>query len=341
VVFTYLGHPNPQGSNTMKPNRLTSTLRVLTAAASIAALASACASDEDKGDDFAAGDGGGGADSVTLIEQPWVDLQVENEISKQLLEELGYTAKIDSVSVELGAQALATGDADAYLGNWWPSQEPTFGSFIDDGSIDVVNEEMLTGTEYAPAVPGDVADELGISSLADLDEYAEEFDHKFYGIEPGSPGNETIQKAIDADAYGLGDWTLVESGTPAMLAQVEKAQKDGDPIVFLAWSPHWMTVQFETVFLDDPDGVWGGAGAIRTVTRAGFADEAPDISTFLANLTFTTDEAGQFYFDHDKSGMELDDIASEWIDANPDKVKSFLAGVKSADGEDAESVIFG
>ena len=341
MVISYLGRPNLQGSKTMKRNRSTSKLSVLTTAVFIAASASACAADEDKGDDFAAGDSGGGTDSVTLIEQPWVDLQVENEISKQLLEELGYTAKIDSVSVELGAQALSTGDADAYLGNWWPSQEPTFGELIDGGSIDVVNEALLSGTEYAPAVPGDVAEELGISSLADLDEHAQEFDRKFYGIEPGSPGNETIQKAIDADAYGLGDWTLVESGTPAMLAQVEKAQKDGDPIVFLAWSPHWMTVQFETVFLEDPDGVWGGAGAIRTVTRAGFADEAPDISAFLANLSFTPEEAGQFYFDHDKSGMKLEDIASAWIEANPDKVKSFLEGVKSSDGEDAESVIFG
>jgi glycine betaine/proline transport system substrate-binding protein len=325
----------------MRSNRLTSTPRVLAAAVSIAILASACASADEKGADFAAAESGGGADSVTLIEQPWVDLQVENEISKQLLEKLGYTVGIDSVSVELGAQALSTGDADAYLGNWWPSQEPTYGSLIDSGQVEVVNDALLTGTQYAPAVPGDVAEELGVTSLADLDEHAEAFDHKIYGIEPGSPGNETIQKAIDADAYGLGDWTLVESGTPAMLTQVEKAEKGGDPIVFLAWSPHWMTVQFDTVFLEDPEGVWGGAGEIRTVARAGFAEDAPDISTFLANLTFTPEQAGQFYYDHDKSGMELSEIASEWIDANPDEVKSFLAGVKSADGEDAEAVIFG
>ncbi len=311
------------------------------AAVSLAALASGCASEAQKGDDFAAKDSGGGPGSVTLIEQPWVDLQVENEIARQLLDELGYTASIESVSVELGAQALATGDADAYLGNWWPSQEPTYGSLIESGQIEVVNEELLTGTQYAPAVPGDVAEDLGISSLADLDEHAEAFDRKIYGIEPGSPGNETIQAAIDEDAYGLGDWTLVESGTPAMLTQVDKAVRDGDAIVFLAWSPHWMTVQFDTVFLEDPEGVWGGAGEIRTVTRSGFADEAPDIATLLANLTFTTEEAGQFYFDHDKSGMEISEIASAWIEANPDRVKAFLEGVRSADGEDAQTVVFG
>ena len=200
--------------------------------------------------------------------------------------------------------------------------------------MDVVST-IVTGTEYAPAVPGDVAEELGVKSLADLDEHADEFGRKIYGIEAGSPGNETIQAAIDADAYGLGDWELVASGTPAMLAQVSKSQKAGEPIVFLAWSPHWMTVEFGTVFLEDPDEVWGGAGEIRTVTRAGFADENPEINEFLGNLTFTTDQAGEFYYAHDKDGEELSDIAAAWIEANPDIVASFLEGVDDAEGEPA------
>ena len=316
-------------------------LRTALAAAALIALA-ACSSAEQKGD-FASTDDGddsaGAGTSVTLVEQPWVDLQAENEISKQLLTKLGYSVKIDNVSVELGAQALSTGDADAYLGNWWPSQQLTYGSLIDGGKVDVTST-LMKGTEYAPAVPGDTATKLGIKSLADLDKHADAFGRKIYGIEAGSPGNETIQKAIDADAYGLGDWKLVASGTPAMLAQVEKLTADGKPIVFLGWSPHWMTVQFKTVFLEDPQKVWGGAGEIRTVTRSGFAESAPAIDTFLGNLTFTTDEAGQFYFDHDKKKMELSDIASTWITANPDKVKTFLAGVTSADGKPAESVVF-
>jgi glycine betaine/proline transport system substrate-binding protein len=308
----------------------------------LAALTSACSSAADKGDFASSGGSGGGRDSatesVTLIEQPWIDLQVENEISKQLLTKLGYSVKVDNVSVELGAQALSTGDADAYLGNWWPSQQPTYGSLITARKVDVAST-LLTGTEYAPAVPGDVAQKLGIASLADLDKHADEFGRKIYGIEAGSPGNETIQKAITDNAYGLGDWKLVASGTAAMLAQVQKDEKSGTPIVFLGWSPHWMTVQFKTVFLADPDKVWGGAGQIRTVTRDGFADQSPQIDAFLHNLTFTTDEAGQFYYEHDKAGKSLPQIASAWISANPDKVKSFLKGVKASNGDDAESMV--
>jgi glycine betaine/proline transport system substrate-binding protein len=314
-----------------------------TAALIVLASTAACSSAAQKGDFALTGNdgksGAGAGTSVTLIEQPWVDLQTENEISRQLLTKLGYSVKINSVSVELGAQALSTGDADAYLGNWWPSQKLTYGNLIDTKKVDVVST-LMTGTEYAPAVPGDVAAKLGIGSLADLDAHADAFGHKIYGIEAGSPGNETIQKAIKANAYGLGDWKLVASGTPAMLAQVQKDEASGTPIVFLGWSPHWMTVQFKTVFLKDPLKVWGGAGQIRTVTRSGFGTSSPSIEKFLSNLTFSPDEAGQFYFAHDKKNEELRTIAQQWITANPAKVKTFLTGVQSADGTPAESVIF-
>ena len=326
----------------MKPPGRRQGLRALAVALCVAAVTTACSSAEDKGN-FAligggGGEGSGGTESVTLIQQPWVDLQVENEISKQILEDLGYSVRVNEVSVELGAQAISTGDADAYLGNWWPSQEPTFGSLIDGGDV-VVDSTLLKGTEYAPAVPGDTAQELGISSLADLDKHADAFGRRIYGIEPGSPGNETIQKAIDEDAYGLGDWELVASGTPAMLTQVERSQSSGQPIVFLGWSPHWMTVEFKATFLEDPEGVWGGAGEIRTVSRQGWAQDNPNIAAFLKNLTFTTDEAGQFYFDHDREDKSLSEIAAAWIKANPDKVGQFVQGVQSSDGKDAKSVI--
>ena len=41
--------------------------------------------------------------------------------------------------------ALSTGKADAYLGNWWPSQQPVFGSMLDKGSV-AVSGTLLTGT---------------------------------------------------------------------------------------------------------------------------------------------------------------------------------------------------
>src|SRR3954447_4033525 len=138
-----------------RPTRFAASVAVF---AALAFSATACGSGSDDG--FASDSSGGGNNSVVFAEQPWVDLQVENEIAVQVLDKLGYDASIKkNLSVENAASALKTSDLDAYLGNWWPSQEPAFGEAIKKGDVDVVST-MVKGTEYAPAVPGDVADKL-------------------------------------------------------------------------------------------------------------------------------------------------------------------------------------
>lgn len=281
-----------------------------------------------------------GSNTVTLLDEPWDDLRAENVIAKQLLGKIGYTANIDSVAVDVGAKSMQAGKIDAFLGNWWPSQKPTFGSMINSGQIKVVGT-LLTGTEYAPAVPGVFATKYHINSLADLAAHGAAFGHQIYGIEPGTPGNATVQKMIDHNDYGLGNWKLVQSSTPAMLTQVERAIKANQPIAFLAWSPHWMTLQFHTVFLKDPKHVWGGAGEIRTIVTKKFAQSSPNVTRMLSQMKFTTSEASAFYLQHDKQGKGYGEIARSWIKSHPDAVKAFLAGVKAANGKPAQSVVFG
>lgn len=192
----------------------------------------------------------------------------------------------------LGAQALATGDADAYLGNWWPSQRSVFAKHLKSGDVDVLGT-LVTGTTYAPAVPKYVADEHGIRSLADLESNADLFSGKFLGIEPGTPGNQYILDAIKQNAYGLGGWQLVQSSTPAMLAEVEHHVSQEKPVVFLGWEPHWMNVDWELVYLDDPQQVWPGAGEIRVATRKDFASDNPNVARFLSQLKIDRDTASE------------------------------------------------
>lgn len=278
--------------------------------------------------------------SVSLLQQPWDDLDAENMIAKQLLGKLGYQAHIKKLSVAVGAKSLETGKIDGYLGNWWPSQKPDFGDIIASGKVKVLGD-LATGTQYAPAIPGKFAKKLNIDSLAQLDKHGAAFGYKIYGIESGTPGDKTIKKMISHNDYGLGNWKLVPSSTPAMLSQAKRAVKRNQPIVFLGWSPHWMVSQFHLVFLKDPKGVWGQAGRIRTVVNANFAKKNPNVTKFLGNMKFSVSEAGQFYVLHDKKHQSYQQIAGDWIKANPQKVKKFLDGVKSAKGKPAGSVVFG
>ena len=284
------------------------------------------------------GGSSGGENAVRFVQQPWADLVVETEIAMQVLNKLGYTATTQEVAVPLAAEALATSRADVYLGNWWPSQQAVFTEHLDSGVVQVAGT-VLEGTEYAPAVPGYVTDQLGVRSLADLDQHADAFERKIYGIEPGAPGNETISQAIAQDAYGLGDWELVASSTEAMLAEVSRRAAAGEPIVFLGWSPHWMTSEFNLHFLDDPQSVWPGAGQVRSLVRSELEAADPNLVRFISQISVDTATASDFIRAVDKDGKPAETVAQEWMQAHPDRIEAWLQGVTSVNGEPAAQVV--
>ncbi|MDP4504932.1 ABC transporter substrate-binding protein [Nonomuraea turcica] len=308
------------------------------ALAVLAALLAGCSGADSDG--FANTSSSGGKQVARFVQQPWSDLVVETKIATQVLDRLGYQTSAQEVSVPLAGQALSTGQADAYLGNWWPSQQSVFGKLLDDKKVEVAGT-LLTGTEYAPAVPGYVTEKLGVRSLADLDKHADAFGRQILGIEPGTPGNKIISDAIAKDAYGLGDWKLVQSSTEAMLAEVTRRAAKQQPAVFLGWSPHWMVPEFKLNFLDDPKRVWPGAGEIRVLTRHGLATDDKNLYRFLSQIRVEADTASQWISSVDKEKKPAETVASDWIRANPDVLRTWLNGVTSVDGKPAADVVIG
>ena len=89
---------------------------------------------------------------------------------------------------------------------------------------------------------------------------------------------------IEADEFGLKDWELVETSEQAMLAQVARAEKSEDAIVFLAWAPHPMNVAFDITYLAGGDKQFGpnyGGADVFTVARTGWAGECPNAAQFF------------------------------------------------------------
>jgi hypothetical protein len=68
----------------------------------------------------------------------------------------------------------------------------------------------------------------------------------------------------------------IEVTTPAMLAEFEQAYGMQEPIVFLAWSAHWMYQEYAFRYLSDPKNAMGSVDAPQTlhsVTREGMAED--------------------------------------------------------------------
>ena len=73
------------------------------------------------------------------------------------------------------------------------------------------------------------------------------------------------EKALKA--YNLTSWKLIEGSSTAMTIALDKAYKEGKPIIVTGWTPHWMFSKYDLKYLVDPKNVFGGDEEIHTIVR--------------------------------------------------------------------------
>lgn len=272
---------------------------------------------------------------VNMAGPGWTDIDATNAMTGVVLKALGYKQKVANLSVPITYQGLKKGQIDVFLGNWMPAQAPLVKPFVDERSIDVLHAN-LTNAKFTLAVPDYVA-AAGVHSFADLVKHADQFNGKIYGIEPGAPANQNIKKMISDKAFGLGDWKIVESSETGMLTQVERAVRDKQWIVFLAWEPHLMNTKFHLTYLSGGDAYFGpnyGGATVNTVTRAGFSSQCTNLARLFQQLTFNVDLENQIITNVLQNKVDINTAASNALKSNPTLLNTWLKGVTTANGND-------
>jgi glycine betaine/proline transport system substrate-binding protein len=242
-----------------------------------------------------------------------------------ILEDHGMTVNLEPIA-EAGIlyQAVSAQDIDIYIAAWLPlTHESYWDSFGDDlESLNVWYEDAV----LALSVPQYVADDHGVTSLADLADNADLFDSTITGIEPGAGMMEIAMETV-MPTYGLEDWTLLESSTAAMLTEWDSAYSSEEPIVVTLWEPHWAYAQWEVHNLEDPEGAWGEADGIESVAWAGFSDEYPEVADMLSNFYMEAEEIGELmdYVTVQAEDGEQMDYTRQWLeDGGQDIVDGWL-----------------
>ncbi|MCI0510253.1 glycine betaine/proline transport system substrate-binding protein [Chromohalobacter marismortui] len=279
-------------------------------------------------------------DSVNFGVPSWPGITVKTEIASQLLEPLGYTTQADNVGLQVIYQGLKSGDLDVFLGGWLPAQEPMLTPMEDNGVVTRIANNV-DGAQMTLAVP-DYVYEQGVTSFADLDAHRDMFEGEIYGFGAGSAASEILNKAIDNDTWGLGDWQLVDTSTVGMLSAARDAISREKPIVWVGWTPHWMNIEMPMRYLDDSKNLFGkgnGASQVLTLMNADYADAHPNLVAFFENFTFTAEQQSWMIkaFGLDKKGRE--EVANTWIHDNPERIKAMLEGVTTTDGKAAWPVV--
>lgn len=274
--------------------------------------------------------------TVRFADVGWSDITLTTATTRIVLDALGYHTNVKRLSVQQTYQGLSENQLDVFLGNWMPSMQADIQPYLDKGSVQVLRANLL-GAKYTLAVTA-ATYASGLHSFADISHYAEQLDHKIYGIEAGNDGNQLISKMIAENTFGLGSFTLVESSESKMLAHVQRATALKQPIVFLGWEPHPMNTRLQMHYLDGGDVVFGpnyGGASVYTNVRTGYAEQCPNVGQLLNNLVFSLEMENQLMDAVLNQHVSRRKAALNWLKAHPQMLEDWLTGVSSRTGEPA------
>lgn len=154
------------------------------------------------------------------------------------------------------------------------------------------------------------------------------------GIEPGTGTMNIAEQTIEE--YSL-DLKLTPSSEPAMLAELQRAIDDEEPVVVTLWQPHWIFTEHDLKFLEDPKGTLGASENIHTMVRQGFQEEHPSAYQFLDNFYWEVDDMNEVMSKFGQNeDVEPREAAEEWIADNRETVDSWIEGIEPVENETIE-----
>ncbi|MDQ0603160.1 glycine betaine/proline transport system substrate-binding protein [Streptomyces canus] len=266
-------------------------------------------------DDSAApvGENVGQGKKVSIGYIPWDEGVASTFLWKELLEERGF--EVDAKQLDAGPlyTSLASGNVDFQTDAWLPTTHAEYWKKYGDRLDDLGSWYGPTSLELS--VPSYMK---GIDSLEDLKGRSAEFGGKITGIE-SSAGMMGLLKSKVLKDYGLDkEYKVVDSSTPAMLAELKRAYSKQEPVVVTLWSPHWAYSDYKLKKLKDPKGAWGKGDGVHTVARKGFADDNPVVAKWLKNFRMSEKQLTGLEAEINKAGKgKQQDAVRAWLKADP------------------------
>ncbi|WP_205740740.1 glycine betaine ABC transporter substrate-binding protein [Haloactinopolyspora alba] len=251
----------------------------------------------------------------------WDEGYVVSHLAKLALEDMGYSVTLQQQDAGVTYTGVAQGNLDVLMDGWLPNTHASYVEEFGDQLEDVgcwFDQGFLTTAVNADSPA---------QSLAELDQHKEAYGGRIVGIDPGAGLTKTTKEEV-IPTYGLEDWDYPTSSSGAMLAELDKAMKEGNNIAVSLWHPHWAYAAYDIRDLKDPEGALGEAERLYNLGRPGFHEDFPNAAQLLKNLHLT-----------DKQLLEIEDImvvqndrenkgqsVQTWLDKNPDFLEQWKAG---------------
>ena len=342
-------------------------------AVAIALLASttACNSTADvattDADSSAAAEAPGAGVIVRPSNSDWSEEQFLTEVVNIGLAKLGYEVEdIQQVDYAALHVSMANGDLDYTTGFYDPLQTSFFDNAGGDEKLEKMGEIILGGGIQGLLVDKKTADEYNITNIEQLKDpaIAKLFDAdgdgkaNIAGCQAGWKCNEIIDHQIEV--FGLKDTAQQDVGAyPALIADVLTRYSQGSPILYYAYSPHWLLSELKP----GEDAIWlkvdstelpGDLAALtesdttvdgknlgfprsnqRIVASQAFIDENPVAKRWFEVVSIPVDDVNAesaLIKDGENSQDDIRRHAEEWVDNNSELFEGWLQEARQANG---------
>ncbi|UCZ53765.1 glycine betaine ABC transporter substrate-binding protein [Bacillus shivajii] len=269
----------------------------------------ACGTDEASGEEEKAKD-------LTFAQISWAENIAVTNMWKVILEDKGYNVDLNLLEMGFTMEALESGELDASLEIWLPVQDANYLERYED-TINFSEATWFDNAKVGLVVPAYLEE---VNSIEDLNEHKEMFNGEITGFDPGAGTMEVTEQLIED--YNL-EFELLPSSEPAMIADIDNAIENEEPIVAPLWTPHWVFSAYDLKFLEDPQNIYGGVEKIHHATRHGFEDDFPEVSEWFNNWKMDDEEIGEL-IEYVESTEEPIDGARKWIEENQELIDEWV-----------------
>jgi glycine betaine/proline transport system substrate-binding protein len=281
------------------------------------------------GSSFSGGSGGGsgsGGDagdknvSISVV-AGWDEDVAASNLWKSLLEERGYTVNMQELDIASTFTGVANGQVDLYMDAWLPTTHQAYWDRFKDQLEVVTTWQEGKNTVVVPDYVTDV------NTIADLKGKAAQFDGRIVGIEAGAGEMKAMREKV-IPGYGLeSEYNLVEGSSPAMLASLDSAIKQKQPIVVTLWQPHWAFSRFPIKVLDDTQTAFGPPDNMQIVATKGWGEANPEVAGWLKNFKITPEQLSDLMLKIQNGGKGQEQAtAKQWAADNKQVVDGWFSG---------------
>jgi glycine betaine/proline transport system substrate-binding protein len=250
----------------------------------------------------------------------WDEDVAASHLWKALLEERGYTVNLQELDIASTFTGVANGQVDLYLDAWLPTTHQVYWDRFKD------QLEVVTGWQEGKntlVVPDYVTN---VNTIGDLKGNEAQFDGRIVGIEAGAGEMKAMREKV-IPTYGLTDYSLVEGSSPAMLATLDSAIKQNQPVVVTLWQPHWAFSRYPLKVLDDTQTAFGPPDEMQIIATKGWGGANAEANGYLKNFKITPEQLSSLMLKLQEGGKGQEQASTkQWIADNKAVVDTWFAG---------------